>query len=597
MKIKDLIFFVILGIFSSCEKEVEITPRDYPFVESVGISDVDDEGATVNFEVRKNGTGTISEYGIEFIEATKVKYIENVKYLKISQSGLPSSPQISIRISYDLVKDEEYLVRPYAKTGDWIVYGENLLFYSKGVNPPEVKEVSPTEFYRSARIKITGNYFNSRQEYNNVKILGLEEQYRVTLESVTNQEIVVKVEQRNYNFQPTEEKFDLLVMSGNKSVIVPKVFSVKVPQITQVSPLSLYVGERIGIQLTSYDPDEQMGFYLNYGRSPNAPIYPIIQMGNGWVEGIVRNLPPGKYPLSMNYSLFGYAFRDQVEILPSWETFQSELQISKISNYSHFILGDRLIFSPNLSDSEMDLYLFELGDNQLRLLSPNSEIPKVGIGGISLSHNDQYIYKGLGLRYTNTEVINLKDFHRFNLFSNRWEKLADFPFQFTNVLRCFGLNGKIYAVMQNYTNFRIYDPQINQWSLSQIEVPAAIRAANSFVEVSNYLYFISSKSPLEISRYQIGGQIELFAETSNVYYYDDLSLAYWDGNLIFSVGGSPVLRIDMMTREVKDIQQISESPFSYFIPWPTSQGLMLAFPIHKNTKVQENKIYRLIQDF
>ena len=266
MKINSTYILVAIGLLFSCEQLEEITERDYPFVESLGVTDLNETGVTVNFEITKNGRGTITEYGIEYIEELKIRNgSPNPKYTVISQSGAPAANTLlSQRISYDLRDKAIYLVRPFAKTGTNVVYGDVISFESKGVKAPIVTKVTPTAIFLSAEVTIEGDFFHSNLEDNEVEIPGLEDIYRVTIREVSRTQLKIFLENRTINLQPTNRKYDLRITSGGKSVVVPEVFSLSFPKIAEVNPLRLYVGDSIRIKIDQPFPVNTFPFYLNY---------------------------------------------------------------------------------------------------------------------------------------------------------------------------------------------------------------------------------------------------------------------------------------------------------------------------------------------
>ena len=109
-KNNTIILLLLMGLFISCEQLEEITSRDYPFVESISVSDINETGVTVNFEIRKNGASPITSYGLEYWVETFNGRQPNIQ--KVTRSGAPESSVVDLRISYDMIK-AAYLVQPY----------------------------------------------------------------------------------------------------------------------------------------------------------------------------------------------------------------------------------------------------------------------------------------------------------------------------------------------------------------------------------------------------------------------------------------------------------------------------------------------------
>lgn len=589
------IVFILLVVIS-CRQEEEISLRNYPFIESLGISDLNQTGVTVDFEVKKEGRAPIQEYGIEyFLSSPNSNPTEFADIFRVSRTGSPSDALVSLRINYDLVNQRNYLVRPYAKSGGATVYGELLPFNSLGTSPPVVTEVSPTSFYKNAIITIKGDFFNSRVENNEIRIPGLENDYRVTLISASNQELVMRVESISFNFQPTEEKFDLLINSGGKSVTLVDVFSILVPSIQSIEPNQVYVGDKLRIFTDNPDLATPYSFRLSASDILQQEIFPLTMLEGGIYEGEVRSLPSGPAQVTMSASFYSNTFSEPIEILPTWEVFQDGLNVPSFNEYRNYPFGDRLIFWRSNGNDQNEFYQLKVGNSSLEAFGDEFNQPFIRTSEMLQGLNDRYIYYGLGIEYTSNDVINHRDFHRYDLQTGRWERLADFPFDFSYVVKTFSAQGKIYAVMLNYLNFREYDPQIDQWTLSPIGVPTEVRNAIHWTMVGDYFYFVSSLSPLQVSRYRVGGEVEFVAGFSEFLDFN-VRLSQWNGHLmIYDLIHS--YRLDLNTRKFSFVQEIFESRFSHFMSWPTSQGFLQAFPRDRNSSIQENKVYRLIQEF
>lgn len=591
-------FWVVMILLAgtSCRQEEEITLRDYPFIESLGVSDLNQTGVSVNFEIKKAGRNSIQEHGLEyFLSSPNANPTEFADVMKVSQAGSPSGEVASLRIQYDLIDGRNYLVRPYVKAGETTVYGEFLPFTSLGTSPPVVTEVSPTSFYKSARITIKGDFFNSRIENNEVRIPELENDFRVTLLSATNQQLEILVENTSYNFQPTEQKFDLLIKSGGKTVTLSDVFSITVPSILSVEPRQVYVGEKLRI-FTSYpELNITYDFLLQSGENFIQEIYPLTTLEGGVYEGSVGSLPTGPSFIRMSFPGYFSQYSQPIEILPSWEVFQDGLNVPQLHEFRKYPFGDRIIFWKNSGDEREKFYQLQVGNTSLEAFQDEANQPFQRIAELMVGLNDRYIYYGLGVEFSGNDEIHHKDFHRYDFQTGRWERLGDFPFDFSHVVKSFSVNGKIYAVLFNYLNFREYDPITDQWRLSEIQVPSEVRNTNSWVVVGDYFYFVSGNSTLQIKRYRIGGQVEPVANGPSLFNFQ-VNMSEWKGNLLIS-DGSNLYRLDLNTLRLNAIQRIYESPFSYFISWPTSQGFLQALPVNGNSYIQENKVYRLIQEF
>ncbi|GAB3234582.1 hypothetical protein J0A67_20015 [Algoriphagus aestuariicola] len=596
---KRISWILLIAVFAlmSCEQEEFISGRAHHFVLSMGIADLDETGVTVEFEVRKTGTAPIEEYGVEYTLSENLAYGRDAQYDKVSESGAPGSALASIRISYDLVAGREYTARPYVKSGGTIVYGENLVFSSQGGPAPIITEVSPAEFYRNSQLTLKGDYFNSKLEHNSLEIVNGGENYEVSIDSVSRTEIKMRIKLIRPIINADSQSLSLKLTSGGKSVLFPVEITSIVPKITQMGPSSVYVGDKVMLEFNYPPYQTDYGIWLNYTPPNGYPLWFQNQVSPLAAEFLVPDTPAGVYVPSFVNTWFPQQLTDRkLEILPTWEKFQVGVDVPKRNEQLITAVGDKLLMIGYDDTDNMAFRRLDLGATRpVALSAPPTENPYRSSPVLS-AQGDRYLYYGLGFRYLTDKTEPVHDFFRLDTHTGQWERLADFPFDYTSVINSFFFKGKLYVILWNYLNFRVYDPATNQWSMSSVEVPNELRSSASVVPVQDHIYFLTSQNPLQVSRYSIGGQIELFG-TSDQWINHGGSLILWDGNLLFMNNGMPLLRMDMGTREFRLVQRVGGHFNSSFIPWPTSQGLLMALRIDGNSGIQEDVIYRLIQDF
>ena len=587
----------ILGIFS-CEKEEFITSRDYAFLESINVGDVDETGATVNFEILKYSGASISEYGVEYLDEESVKYGgSNPGFIKLSENGPPSGPLISMRIKYDLLNNRSYLVRPYVKSGNTTVYGEDLVFNSQGVHAPIITEVSPTEFYLNTQITVEGDYFNSKLENNAIEIVNGDDDYKIFLDSVNRNQIRFRIGITRPINTFESQSLSLKLNSGGKTVVFPVAITSIVPTVTQMTPAAVYVGDKIQVDFSFPVSPTDYSIWLNFTSQNPVPLGHHKEISPQSAEFTLGDAPAGNYIPSFVNTWFPQEYKDRsIEILPTWDNFQSGVNMPDRRDFNLTAVGDKLMMIGWDGAGGPSFQSYSLGDGApVEIALPPSSKP-LRTSPVIAAEGDRYFYYGLGLEYLTDRTQSINDFFRFDLQTGKWEKLADFPFEYTSVQSSFFLKGKLYVALWNYLNFRVYDPATNSWSMSSVEAPQELRTSGNRVVIQDYIYFLSSGYTTVISRYTMGGAIELFAEGEDPLYYGG-NLVFWDGHFVILNDGTPSAKLNFASKEFTPIQKIHEHWFSTYFPWPTSKGLMMAFPVDKNSGFQENKIYRLIQDF
>lgn len=588
---------MLVAALISCEQEEFISGRIHHFVLSLGIADLDETGVTVEFEVRKTGTASIEEYGVEYTLTQNLIYGKDAPYDKVFQSEAPASALASIRISYDLLADREYTARPYVKSGGTMVYGENLVFSSQGVHAPVITEVNPTEFYLNSPIRVKGDYFNSKLENNSIELVSGAEDYRVYLDSVDRTSIKFRIGLVRPIKTTESQSLSLRLTSGGKSVLFPVEITSIVPSVVQMSPKTAYVGDKMLVEFNYPIQSSDYSIELNGGLQYGYRLWFHRQADPNTAEVIVSDAPAGEYfPSFANY-WFPQEYKDRrVEVLSSWESFQRGLDIPNLGRVGVSAVGDRLLIHGWDESGGQKLQSLELGASHPKEVPLPTASDFSRVNQVKAVEGGRYVYYGLGLKVLSGNAQLFHDFYRLDMQTNRWERLADFPFDYSSVIDSFFLEGKLYVVLWNYLNFRVYDPQTDTWEMSPVQVPQALRSSGSKVVVQDYVYFALSGSHLTVNRYSLGGQVEIFAQSQDSFFYGG-DLIFWDGHLVVMNNGSPNARLNMATREFTLLQKVHESGFSRLFPWPTSQGLMMAFPIDRNSGFQTNDIYRLIQDF
>lgn len=595
---RRLFYLVLMLGFFACNEEEFITQRGYAFVESIGVSDIDETGVSVDFEITKNGDWPITEYGVEFVKAGDLN-LENPTYSVVKESGVPGSSLISIRISSDLVDKTDYLARPFVKSGKVVAYGENLVFRSKGVSPPVISSVTPTQFFVDSRIVVIGENFNTRFEENSIEVLNSED-YIIQIDSVFSQRIVFSISVK-YSSKATEnQNLRLKLTSGGKTIQFPSEITSIVPRILEMNPKSIYVGDDIEVKysypisFSSYslrlNNNEDFDIsYLAFDHEVESTIGSYTVLGGR----------PGTYIPYLESAHFPVEFPEQpIEILPTWETYQENVKLPDWRYNTDYRVGDYLLMFSHLESGEIGLQKLEIGQSSPQLINNPSFMSVDRFYGLGGAAGDRYLYYGLG-RVNNDGVnVSSADFGRLDVQSGQWEQLADFPFEYTQVHHSFFYKGKLYVVMTNYLNFRVYDPVTNEWSMSPIQVPDEVRNGKG-VQVNGVLYFLYNDSgESRIYTYDLGTSATFFTKVSSeAYSVYNTSLGYTDNHLLYMSQGAPISKIDIHTKKERPLQTVFPWGRYSFMPWSNSRGFFLILPVSDNTHEMENTIYRLIQDF
>lgn len=484
-----------------------------------------------------------------------------------------------------MVKGINYSVRPYARYGNNVVYGEILLFDSRGVHPPIITDISDSELTQSHVLTISGEYFNESPEYLEVRIPELEGIFSVDILEQSHSQIKIKVWLEAYNYSLPEGKFDLVVSSGGNTTVLPDFFTVVLPKIESVSVLEGFVGQSFDV-------------YFNKLTSLEALEFRFQLSGPGYYSGIpaeiapntlrfpLGNMPPGDYTLSVVGRGFFHAFSQKMKVANSWTPFKDRFPISSLYNWNWVGVGDQMLFWKNEIGDFQKFYSLPL---ESEVFEPLPEMPDNQMFRsnylIQVVQN-RYLYFGLGNSYN-----SLKDFNRFDTQTKRWEKLRDFPFESSTVEKSFFFQGKIYVVLYDVSNFVVYETNSNTWTLTSIVVPEDFKSTLYQDSNGEGIYYVPREQN-QLIKYVPGVSREEVAalpgySSSGTHYVATM------GNEVFLFHGPyEYYRVNPGTHEVFPVQTINGQQYLVAAPWVTSRGLMMAFP--KNQHDSEMKIYRWV---
>ena len=167
MKTINLVSLLVLTILLwRCQPDLEIQPKEFPFVITNDATEINSTGVTFNAEILDFGKEEIMEYG--FLWGNNDINTENYEYFKILGTKLIDKT-FSYNLKSGLKKDTHYYVRSYLKTSQRAIYGNIIKFNSEGSLPPEIKKFTPDYGKAGTKVEIEGNYFALSKTENIVK--------------------------------------------------------------------------------------------------------------------------------------------------------------------------------------------------------------------------------------------------------------------------------------------------------------------------------------------------------------------------------------------------------------------------------------------
>lgn len=586
---RRIIYLALVWVFFACNEEEFITERGYPFLESLGITDLNDTGVTINFEIKNYGKNSIQEYGIQYIESEKLLYgVNEQEYYKVIFNQAPTEPLISIRIDNNLVSGVNYLARPYVKSGGKIIFGEELVFDSKGVAGPVIHEVSDSELTQSSFITITGENFNLSRENLEVRIPGLENIFQIDILEHTATEINLKVWIKSNNYPLPQSKYDLIVSSGGKVTRLSQFFSVVLPEALSLSKNEVFVGQEFDVILNKLTSLDYLDFKLISSTGDWYFNLKVENLENNVARLFVENMPPGTFYLSIEGPGFKNVSQLVVKVKNSWVKFKSDFPISSLYNWSWVGVGDEMLFWSNVEGDFQKFYSVPLESSGSEVLPAKPDNDFYRSYGVQVTVENRYLYIGLGNSYGLPPLI---DFARFDAQTRTWEKLKDYPFEKTDVEKSFYFNGKIYIILYGESNFATYEIASNSWAMTTYGVPDDLRGTLYQDSDDKGVYYVPRDTNI-LYRYEPGIGKESIAQYSGYYSSGGISVKVMGDQIFLFHGPYEYFRVDLNTRQAYPIQTFKGEGLISGVPWVTTKGLMLAFP--KNQNDVDMSVYRWV---
>lgn len=229
-KLLSLLF--LIGLIAQCQKE-EITSRAYPRIRTLPVTDISAEGATFNAEIGYRGDFEVLNYGFVWqIGSPNPTLPEDDRVI---YSGNIPTDRFSTDITTTLYAGQEYVVRAFIQTTDYLVYGNNITFQSLGSKAPEIRAIQPAAGTIGDTITILGNQFSYRDRINRVYF---DDQEAVVLSNTDTLVKVIVPEIDN-----AEVKVSLSIL-GN-SAEFSGVFRTTTPVIDDFSPKAVAIDDTL----------------------------------------------------------------------------------------------------------------------------------------------------------------------------------------------------------------------------------------------------------------------------------------------------------------------------------------------------------------
>lgn len=231
---------IICVTLTGCNKS-DFPHVPYPRVETLPVSDISVDGATVNARISSEGDEAVTGYGFEWKLQKKNAIINTIT---LTYGNEPEMLTYVIRSG--LLADSTYSVTAFIVTSHYKVYGEHVLFISKGCKFPVIKSLTPAEGTYDDIVTITGKHFNDVRSKNSVKFNDISAEILTASKTTLTVKVPQAIRQRENNIKVT-----INLQSSNNNFI----FSILSPEVYSLSDLSGYIGNSIHINGYNFNPD------------------------------------------------------------------------------------------------------------------------------------------------------------------------------------------------------------------------------------------------------------------------------------------------------------------------------------------------------
>jgi hypothetical protein len=500
----------------------EFPESPYPGIVSLPVSNINEEGATFNAEIKSLAGKTLINHG--FVWGTdkdlSLNNDEKIVLGKKEQAGI-----FSADIRYGLLKGKIYYVRPFGTTEEGItIYGLITSFTSKSSSQPVTNGIIPNIGYWGDTLILKGSNFSTSTK--NIKVLFGDKLANVLMATDTTIRCTVPE-----NLFP---KKTLVSMESNgiKAAITLE-FTMLTPLITGFSPERAALGETVIISGKNFHPlihrnnvsigdisasviqatENELRIVVPNDKNLKPSHIKVTTCGQTTIseKQLVVN-PPVIKSISTKAAKTGstiFIYGDNFNETPEGNLVYFDGNKADVWNSSRNILEVEIPVGPykNRSfrievvvagQSIFSNEFITIMDTWLR--KPDCPIPAhgstsftidntgyVGLGSGNafykfnpLSNNwtnapslpVQGRYKAAGFVIDNRAYVGLgtvnnvpqQDFYKFDPSTERWAKIKDFP-QKTNFAIGFATRGKGYLIIESEgMKFWEYDPEKNEWS-------------------------------------------------------------------------------------------------------------------------------------
>lgn len=341
--LKYILLISFLGLLIMCEKD-EVSSRDYPRLKTLPVSEITVEGARFNAEIIFRGDFEVINYGFVWSERENPT-IESSE--KIVYSNNIHSNSFSAIIGTTLKNSISYFVRSFIRTEDFLVYGQNVQFISRGGIGPQLFLVDPLEAYRGETVTIKGKGFSYQE---NIIFF---DHFRAQIISNTDSSIRVIVPKELISINPIIE-IELL----NRKSKLTNSFKLLGPTLSKISNSQGIIGSDI-LTIESDSITDESNNYLIEVNGVELEIE-ITNLNKGSISFYIPpNSPVGDYSINLIKDKIRFINPLKFKFISPWVR-KANLPASIFGTYgSTFVIKDKVYFANSTSANDKDFWEYD----------------------------------------------------------------------------------------------------------------------------------------------------------------------------------------------------------------------------------------------
>jgi len=425
------IYICLIHLFYiGCTKDALIQPKQYPYVITKDVAEINTSGVTFEAKIQDYGQEEITDFGFLWSDGkTEYKY-------SLQNSGTLND--FKIRISTDLENGLPYTCRSYVKTVKKLVLGNKVSFVSLGSENPIIADFNPKEGFDGTLMKLKVKYLSQYLINNKVFINNLPAE----IISLSGDTIVVMTPSMAFAGDAT-----VSVKVGSQQSTSNTKFKIFGPEIESVSSLSGHSGNYITIKgknliQNGNNIDVSFGSYpaekISYSGTQIDIIVPMPAQGMFSDKSFL--LSDQSLFINIKNGLKTTSFNRSFLIIKSWET-RSPTPFNWSYKYEAITYMEKG-------------YILELNIKQFYEYNPNSDqwnsfssvlYPADRNEGSLYVVSGNNCFKVGGYNWMNLPIYEL---WAFDFTAKTWNKKRNVPFSFSYAT-FFNLNSQFYIITKN----------------------------------------------------------------------------------------------------------------------------------------------------